>query len=57
MRTPIYLVEKFTGHRDENGVELYYTAAARLTRASAEEDFKEDIETGRVRVRKIVATK
>jgi hypothetical protein len=56
MKTPIYLVEKSTGHIDENGVELYYTVAARLTRASAEQDFEDEIGNG-ARVRKIVATK
>ena len=57
MRTPIYMLEKFTGLTDENGVELYYVFAARLTRASAENDFKDDIDKGSVRIRKIVATK
>lgn len=56
MKIPIYLVEKATGLRDENGVELYYTVAARLTRASAEQDFATEIQNG-ARVRKIVATK
>lgn len=56
MRTPIYLIEKFTGHVDENGVELFFTVAARLTRASAETDFADEIRNG-ARVRKIVATK
>lgn len=57
MRTPIYMLEKFTGLRDENGVELFYVFAARLTRASAEQDYQDDIAKGSVRVRKIVATK
>lgn len=57
MRVPIYLLEKFTGHRDENGVELFYAFSARLNRATAEADFEEDINEGKVRVRKIVATK
>ena len=56
MRIPIYLIEKNTGLWDENGVELYYTVAARLTRAAAETDFATEIEKG-ARVRKIVATK
>lgn len=56
MKTTVYLVEKFTGHVDENGVELYYAVAARLTRAAAEEDFAIEINNG-ARVRKIVATK
>lgn len=56
MKTPIYLVEKFTGHIDENGVELFYTVAARLTRGSAEKDFESEIQNG-ARVRKITATK
>lgn len=56
MRTPIYLVEKFTGHFDANGVELFYTVAARLTRGAAETDFEEELNKG-ARVRKIVATK
>jgi hypothetical protein len=56
MRAVVYLVEKFTGHTDENGVEIYYTVAARLTRASAEEDFAGEIRNG-ARVRKIIAIK
>ncbi len=56
MKVPVYLIEKFTGHVDENGVELFYTVAARLTRASAEQDFEEEIRKG-ARVRKITATK
>lgn len=57
MRKPIYLVEKSTGLKDENGVELFYAVSARLTRGSAEADFKEAIQLGEVRVRKIYATK
>lgn len=57
MKASIYLVEKVTGHHDENGVELFYTVGARLSRASAEQDFEDEIKQGRVRVRKIVATK
>jgi hypothetical protein len=57
MRTPIYLVEKVTGLIDENGVELFYAVTARLTRRKAEEDFADELQQGKVRVRKIVATK
>lgn len=57
MRASIYIVEKSTGLRDENGVELFYAFAARLTRGAAETDFEEDIKLGRVRVRKLIATK
>lgn len=57
MRVSVYLVEKATGIVDENGVTLYYTAAARLTRSAAETEFEAEIAKGAVRVRKIVATK
>lgn len=57
VQTVIYLVEKYTGLQDEKGVDLYYTAAARLTRAKAEEDFATEIAQGSVRVRKMKATK
>lgn len=56
MKTTIYLIEKSTGLTDENGVELYYAVAARLTRQAAETEFAEEIEKG-ARVRKLVATK
>lgn len=56
-KTPIYLLEKFTGLVDSNGVELWYTFAARLTRNAAESDYQDSIATGQTRVRKIVATK
>ncbi len=57
MRTPIYMLEKHTGLTDENGVELYYVFAARLTRRACERDFEDEIAKGNVRIRKIVATK
>lgn len=57
MRVPIYLVEKSTGLQDENGVELFYTVALRLTRGKAEQDFATQIKAGEARVRKLVATK
>lgn len=57
MRVPIYLVEKSTGLRDKNGVELYYTVALRLTRSKAEQDFRIQIKAGDARVRKLIATK
>ena len=57
MKTAVYLLEKYTGLTDENGVDLYYVFAARLTRSGAETDFADDIKTGSARVRKIVATK
>jgi biotin synthase-like enzyme len=57
MKTPIYLLEKITGIKDENGVELCYAFGARLTREAAETDFADDIATNKVRVRKIIATK
>jgi hypothetical protein len=57
MKAVIYLIEKSTGLKDENGVDLYYAFSARLTRAKAEEDFEDAIKSGDVRVRKIVATK
>lgn len=57
MRKPVYLVEKFTGLYDENGVELFYVFAARLTHGDAVEDFEDQINQGEVRVRKIYATK
>jgi hypothetical protein len=57
MKSPVYLVEKSSGLKDANGVELYHTVAARLTRGAAETDFKQELDTGNVRVRKIVATK
>lgn len=57
MRKPFYLVEKSTGLIDENGVDLFYTFAARLTHSAAVEDFEDQIKTGEVRVRKIYATK
>lgn len=56
VRATIYLIEKSTGLTDENGVELYYAVAARLTRQAAETEFAEEIEKG-ARVRKLVATK
>lgn len=56
MKTTIYLIEKFTGHKDENGVELFYAVAARLTRQAAEADFAEELLKG-ARVRKLTATK
>jgi len=57
MRVTVYLVEKSTGLVDENGVELYYAVAARLTRTSAETEFETDIGNGSARVRKLTATK
>ncbi len=57
MRTPIYMLEKYTGLRDENGVELYYVFALRLTRSSAIKGFEDEIANGTVRIRKLVATK
>lgn len=57
VQTIVYLIEKSTGLRDENGVELFYAVSARLTRAKAEKDFHEEIAQGTVRVRKIKATK
>lgn len=57
MKTPVYLLEKVTGIFDENGVELCYAFAARLNRVAAETDFRNEIENGTVRVRKIIATK
>lgn len=57
MRVPIYLIEKVTGLRDENGVQLYYAVAARLTRSAAEEEFKMAIQSGEARIRKLIATK
>lgn len=57
MKVTIYLIEKATGLRDENGVELYYAAAARLTRVKAETEFEEAINRGEARIRKLVATK
>lgn len=56
MKVPIYLIEKETGLTDSNGVILFFTVAARLTRASAETDFADEIRNG-ARVRKIIATK
>lgn len=57
MRASVYMLEKHTGLTDENGVELYYVFAARLTRAACHRDFADEIEKGTVRIRKIVATK
>ncbi len=57
MQTIIYLVEKSTGLKDDNGVELFYAFAARLTRSKAETDFKTEIESGNARIRKMKATK
>lgn len=56
-RQQIYLLEKATGLRDENNVELFYAFAARLSRYAAETDFETEINAGQVRVRKIIATK
>lgn len=56
-RTPIYLLEKYTGLADEKGVELWYVFDARLTKLSAETDYGEQIQHGAVRIRKIYATK
>lgn len=56
-KTAVYLIEKSTGLRDANGVELWYTFAARLTKGKANEDFETEIQHGTVRVRKIYATK
>lgn len=53
----VYIIEKSTGLEDENGVELFYAFAARLTRGSAERDFETELETGAVRIRKLIATK
>jgi hypothetical protein len=55
MRTPVYLVEKSTGLKDENGVELYYTVAVKLTRGAAD-DLKDKTDEC-MRVRKLYATK
>jgi len=57
MRSVVYLVEKSSGLRDANGVEVFHAVTARLTRAKAETDFEDDINQGIVRVRKMVATK
>lgn len=56
MKVPVYLIEKATGHVDENGVKLFYTFAGRLTRAAAERDYETEIQNG-ARVRKIIVTK
>lgn len=57
MKTVIYIIEKATGLKDENGVKLFYTVAARLTRGKAESDFTDDIQNNGARVRKLIATK
>jgi hypothetical protein len=56
-KTPVYLVEKFTGLVDENGVELFYAIGGRLTRERAERDFEDQLHAGTVRIRKIIAIK
>lgn len=56
-KQPIYILEKSTGLKDENGIKLYYAFAARLTRASAEENYGTEIKSGAIRVRKFIATK
>lgn len=56
-KVPVYLVEKATGLKDENGVELYYAIAARLTRSAAETEFKTILLKGEARVRKLTASK
>jgi hypothetical protein len=58
MKVAIYLVEKYTGLRDENGVELYYAVSAWLTAEKAEQVRQGYAETGTdARVRKLIAKK
>jgi hypothetical protein len=58
MKTPIYLVEKSTGLKDENGVELFYTVTAWLNRRTAQEVCDKYIENGTdARIRKLIAKK
>lgn len=56
-KTAVYLIEKSTGLLDENGVELWYSFSARLTKGKAEEDFEHELNTREVRIRKMYATK
>lgn len=51
-----YLIEKATGLRDENDVELFYTFAIRLSMAAATRDYELELKTGAVRIRKLIAT-
>jgi len=58
MKVSVYIVEKFTGLVDENGVELYYAVSAWLTAEKAEEVRKSYKATGtEARVRKLIAKK
>ena len=55
MRVTVYLIEKYTGLRDDNGVELYYAVAVKLTKRAADE--LRDVYGDGARVRKLTADK